>query len=161
MKENHIIELIESVPLANLTNEQLVMVRAHSEACESCSRAYEAARLSTLAIKERVAVDFEPSPFFQTRVMAALREQQARESVPAIVRLWKSARVLVSSMAVTTAALAALSFVVPANTASSNEETAALSAYSAEGVILGSSSDDQLTYEQVLSTIYSEEDEAK
>ena len=37
----------------------------------------------------------------------------------------------------------------------------ALSAYSAESVILGQGSDEQLTYEQVLSTIYADEDEAR
>ena len=90
--------------------------------------------------------------------MAALREQQAVESVPAMLRLWKSARALVSSMAVTTAALAVLSFVLP-GPAVADDQTA--SAYSAESVIMDQGSDEQMSYEQVLSTIYAEEDEAK
>jgi TctA family transporter len=53
-------------------------------------------------IKERAQAAIEPSPFFQTRVMAAWREQQAVESVPAIMRLWRSSRALVSSMALAT-----------------------------------------------------------
>jgi hypothetical protein len=90
--------------------------------------------------------------------MAALREQQAVDSVPAMFRLWKSAKVLVSSMAVTTAALAVLSVALPG--APTGVEEQALSAYSAESVILGQASDD-LSYEQVLNAIYAEEEEAK
>jgi hypothetical protein len=56
-------------------------------------------------------------------------------------------------MALTTAALAALSFMVSAPaTTSVLDQTAA--APSAESVILGQDNDDQLTYEQVLNTIY-------
>jgi hypothetical protein len=61
-------------------------------------------------------------------------------------------------MAVTTAALAVLSFVLPAPAVAVDDQTA--SAYSAESVILGQGSD-ELSYEQVLSTIYAEEDEAR
>jgi hypothetical protein len=64
-------------------------------------------------------------------------------------------------MAVTTAALAALSFIVP-GPAMTTPETLALNSYSAEGVILDQSANDEtLTDEQLLNTIYSEEDEAK
>jgi anti-sigma-K factor RskA len=76
-----------------------------------------------------------------------------------MLRLWRSARALVSSMAVTTAALAALTFMLPAQTAPLADQTA--SALSAESVIMGQSSDDQMTYEQVLSTIYEDDDDAR
>jgi len=91
--------------------------------------------------------------------MAALREQREAESVPAFSRLWKSAKVLVSSMALTTAALGALTFLLPGTAAISDEQT--VSAYSAESVIMGQSADDQMTYEQVLSTIYADDDDAR
>ena len=91
--------------------------------------------------------------------MAAWREQQATESVPAIWRLWNSAKVLVSTMAVTTAALAVVSFMAPASTTPLTDQS--LSAYSAESVLMGQSSDDQMTYEQVLSTIYEDDDDAR
>ena len=90
--------------------------------------------------------------------MAALREQQAVDSVPAMFRLWKAARALVSSMAVTTAALGVLSFVLPGPAVAVEEQT--LSVYSAESVIMGQGND-ELSYEQVLSTIYAEEEEAR
>jgi hypothetical protein len=104
----------------------------------------------------RVAVQVEPSPFFATTVLARIREQQP-DNLPAMLRLWSSARYLVSSMALGTAALAVLSFVVPGPAVGNSEP--ATTVYSAESVILGD--EDELSYEQVLSTIYPEVDEAK
>src|ERR1043166_9896353 len=159
MKVEHIIEILDSAPLKSLSAEQLKIVQTHVRDCTSCESAYEAARVSSLVIKERAQNTMEPSPFFQTKVMAAWRERQALENIPVLSRLWKSAGALVSSMAVTTAALAALSFVIPAPISTSAEETA--TAYSAESVLLGQSSDDQMSYDQVLSTIYVDGDEGK
>jgi hypothetical protein len=156
MKDKHITEILDNTSIANLSEFELNEVRIHVKDCASCRDAYEAARLSAVIIKSRTQVTIEPSPFFQTRVMAALREQQAVDSVPAMFRLWKSARALVSSMAVTTAALAVLSFVLP-GPAVADDQT--VSAYSVESVIMDQGSD-ELSYEQVLSTIYAEEDEA-
>jgi hypothetical protein len=158
MKDKHIIEVLDDAPIDSLSESELSEIRVHTETCGSCRSAYEAARLSGLVLKKRAQATIEPSPFFQTRVMAALREQQAVENVPAMLRLWKSARALVSSMAVTTAALAALSFIVPAPVTSMVDQTASVDP--AESVILGQANDD-LTYEQVLSTIYADDDEAR
>jgi hypothetical protein len=153
MNDKHNTELLDNTPLASLSPGDREQIRSHADMCEPCRDAFAAAQLSAAVIKERAQLVTEPSPFFQTRVMAAWREQQATESGPALWRLWKSARALVSSMALTTAALAALSFMVsaPAKT-SVLDQTAA--APSAESVILGQDNDDQLTYEQVLNTIY-------
>jgi hypothetical protein len=160
MKEKHITEVLDDKSIASLSQSELDEVHAHAKDCESCRGAFEAAQLSALVLKNRAQSTIEPSPFFQTRVMAALREQQAVESVPAMLRLWNSARALVSSMAVTTAALAALSFLFPAAPATSPAEQTA-SVYSAESVILDQASEEQMSYEQVLSTIYDDEDEAR
>jgi hypothetical protein len=159
MKENHITEILESTPLRSLSDAEAKMVRAHAQVCEPCRRAYAAASISTLVIKERARQTIDPSPFFQTRVMAAWREQQATENVPAISRLWKSASALVSSMALATVALAALSFALPATQTVVPQETA--SAYSAESVIFDQGNEDQMSYGQVLNAIYQEDDEAK
>ena len=158
MKEKHVIEILDNASIARLSETELNEVHVHVRDCASCRKAYEAAQLSTVIVKSRAQVTIEPSPFFQTRVLAALREQQAVESVPAMVRLWKSARLLVSSMAVTTAALGVLSFVLPAPAVAGEDQT--VSAYSVESVMLGQGND-ELSYEQVLSTIYAEEDEAR
>ena len=159
MKVEHIIEILDSTSLKNLSPEQLEIVQIHIRDCMSCENAYQAAKVSSRLIKERAQTTVEPSPFFQTRVMAAWRERQAIENTPVLSRLWKSAGALVSSMAVTTAALAALSFVIPAPISTSADETA--TPYSAESVLLGQTSDDQMSYDQVLSTIYVDGDEGK
>ena len=158
MKDTHIIELIDNVSVASLSQTELDEVRAHARECDSCDAAFAAAQLSALVIKERAEVKIEPSPFFHTKVLAAVREQQALESVPAFVRLWNSARAVVSSMAVATIALAALTFVVPEPATALQEQTASVDA--AESVIFDQG-DDQLSYEQVLAAIYEEEDEAR
>lgn len=159
MKDEHIIEILDSASFVSLTEEQLVVVREHTQICVDCAETYRAVMISSVVIKERVQVTVEPSPFFQTKVLAALREQQAAENVPVLSRLWKSAGVLVSSMAVTTAALAALSFMVPSPVTPVSEQTA--TAYSAESVLLDQTNEEQMSYEQVLSTIYAEDNEAK
>jgi anti-sigma-K factor RskA len=159
MKDKHIIDVLDSTSIASLSESELSEIQAHAQECVSCRKAYEAARLSATVLQSRAQTKIEPSPFFQTRVMAAWREQQAVESVPALLRLWRSSRALVSSMAVTTAALAALTFMLPAQTPPLSDQTA--SALSAESVIMGQSNDDQVTYDQVLSTIYQDDDDAR
>jgi anti-sigma-K factor RskA len=157
--DKHITEILDKASIAALSESELSEVRAHVLECMSCHDAYEAARLSAVVLKTRAESTIEPSPFFQTRVMAALREQQAVESVPAMLRLWRSSKALVSTMAVTTAALAVVSFMQPSQTTPVADQTA--SAFSEYAVIMGQDADDQLNYEQVLSTIYQDEDEAK
>src|SRR4029453_5630401 len=157
MNNSHIIDILDSAPLLNLDEAQLISVRNHIQTCASCAQAYEAATILSRVIHQRVTVEVEPSPFFATTVLAKLREQQA-ENVPVMLRLWRSASFLLSSMALTTAPLAVVSFVVPGPATGSTETT--VSAYSAESVILGDE-EDQLSYEQVLSTIYPEQEEAK
>jgi anti-sigma factor ChrR (cupin superfamily) len=158
MKQNHIIELLESGPHSSLTENEVLAISTHVKVCPDCRQAYEAARLSTLLIKERAAETMEPSPFFQTRVLAAWRERQASDNVPAFWRLWNTDGALVSSMALTTAALAALSFLAPVAGTSQNT-TADLSPDSAEAVVFNQDqSDDQMTDDQVLKAIYADDE---
>jgi hypothetical protein len=158
MKNNHIIEVIDTVSVASLSSSELDEVKAHARECAPCRSAFEAAQLCASVLKERAQVTIEPSPFFQTRVLAAWRERQTVDTVPTFVRLWKSASALVSAMTVATLALAVVSFVSPEQATAVPEQT--VSAYSAESVIFDQG-DEQLSYEQVLNAIYEEEDEAK
>ena len=156
MKNNHIIEILDNAPLRDLTEAQLVAVRTHVEGCSDCAGAYKAATVASHMVQARAAIEIEPPPFFATKVIAGVRAQQA-ENVPVMLRLWRSANYLVSSMAITTAALAVFSFVIPTPATNLSETTATV--YSAESVILGD--EEELTYDQVLSTIYAEEEEAR
>jgi hypothetical protein len=157
MKDKHITEVLDNAALASLSQSELAEIRAHAQDCTACASALAAAQVSAVMIKERAQVVIEPSPFFQTRVMAAWREQQAVEGVPAILRLWRSSRALVSSMALATVALGALSLMISAPATVTLDQTAS-SAYSAESVILGQD-DDQLSYDQVLNAIYTNDED--
>lgn len=159
MKDKHIINLLESAPLAELSKSDLAEVRAHVAECAGCHQAFEAAQIAALMLKERSAETFEPSPFFHTRVMATLRERQTTNEW-AWSRMWRAAGALASSMAATVAALAVLTFVIPSPNTTVTPETTALSAYSAEELILNyGDSDDQVSDGQVLTTLYEAEED--
>ena len=157
MNDKHIIEMLDNAALDSLSPGELGEIRAHARECKPCGDAFAAAQVSAVVMKERAQVAIEPSPFFQTRVMAALREQQAAESVPALLRLWRSSRALVSSMALSTAALAVLSFVISAPARTALDQTAS-AGLSAESVILDQDTD-ELTYEQVLTALYIDDED--
>jgi hypothetical protein len=156
MNDKHITEVLDNAALASLSQSELSEIRAHARECKPCGDAFAAAQMSAAVMRERAQVVIEPSPFFQTRVLAALREQQATESVPAFWRLWNSSRALVSSMAFSTVALAVLSFMFSAPATTTLDQT--VSVLSAESVILGQEAD-ELTYEQVLNAIYTDDED--
>lgn len=163
MRDEHIISLIESAPLASLSESDLTAIRAHTDHCSGCLRAFQAAQVSTLLLKERASETFEPSPFFHTRVMATLRERQAGGALAplwTLGRLWRSAGALASTMVASVAALAVLTFVIPGNeTVPAFQPVSSLAHnYSAEEVILDETAqaEDQLSDDQLLNTIYGE-----
>ena len=159
MKEEHIIDVLERSALAALSEGELNTIREHSSNCVACAQAYEAAQLATLLVRQRAAETVEPSPFFQTRVMAAWRERQVSNSP---LRMWKAAKALVSAMAATVATLSVLTLIVPMDTGTELQPVAA-NTYSAEELILDqdSSSPEQISDEQVLTTLYAADDNEK
>ncbi|HVQ40119.1 MAG TPA: hypothetical protein VMS31_21445 [Pyrinomonadaceae bacterium] len=162
MNKNHIINLIESAPLASLSESDLEAVREHARECLDCGRAFVAAQISTLLLRERVVETFEPSPFFHTRVLATLRERETSGGLWAWTKVWRAAGALASSMVATVAALAVLTFVIPGGqTVVGTQEMTALNAYSAEEVLLDQSeaANEQVSEAQILSTLYGADDE--
>ena len=158
MKETHIISLLESVSFASLSEAEHVEIRTHIASCSDCERAYKVAMVSSSLLKEGEGEVFEPSPFFQTRVLAAVREQQAEPR--GWQRMWRAAGALVSSMTATVALLAVISFMVPGTP--STVEATAVNRYFAEDVILDQQeiAQEQPSDAEVLSTLYqAEEDE--
>jgi hypothetical protein len=167
MRDEHIINIIENAPLSNLSESELANIRAHTGQCAECGRAFEAAQISQLLLRERVAETLEPSPFFQTRVLAALRERQAAGEVSAFRRLWNATGALVSSMAATVVALVVLTVFAPGTQPTSGAQevaSTAYSSYSAEEVLFDQSDAtaadaEQMSYGQVLSTLYESDDD--
>src|ERR1044072_9492139 len=111
MKDEHIISLLENGPFAELSEDDLVTIRLHVGDCDGCLSAYEAAQVSRLLLHERVAIEFEPPPFFHTRVLATLRERQVTSW--SFSKVWRPGVALASSMAAAVALLAVLTFAMP------------------------------------------------
>src|ERR1044071_1105192 len=157
MKQNHIIDIIDNQPISALSGSDRAIIQSHIDGCTACQSAYEAALLSAALLKEH-ADEAEHSaananPFFQTRVLAAWREQQSAGAW-SLQRLWNATGAIIASMAATTAALAVLTFVAPGADAT-DQQTALLVPYSAEAVVLEQDRDDnQMTNDQVISAIY-------
>ena len=163
MKDKHIISLLEEMPLTDLSETEMTVIRSHTIVCDDCRQAFEASQVTVMLLKERAAETVEPSPFFHTRVLARLRERQA-ESVWAWQRIWRAAGALASSMAVTVAALAVLTLALPEPQMPVGfETTAALNTYSAEQLLLeeGEAIDAQATEGFLFSTVYAAEEEVK
>jgi hypothetical protein len=161
MRDQHIISRIENTPFASLSQDDLLAIQVHTEHCSDCLRAFQAAQISALLLKERAAEEFEPSPFFHTSVLATLRERQAVNDSWAWSRLWRAAGALASSMVATVAALAVLTFVIPGEVPSANQQVSSFyNGYSAEEVLLNQNEqpDEPATDAQVLNTIYEEEE---
>ena len=158
---DHIISLIENAPLASLSPSDLTAIRRHTDDCVDCRQAFEAAQISMLLLRERAAETFEPSPFFHTRVLATLRERQLAGGQWAWSRVWGAAGALASSMVLTVAALAALTFIPGSQIISGPQETS-LNSYSAEEVLLGQGEalNGQVSEGQILTTLYGADDEA-
>lgn len=160
MGDTHVINILDEKPLTAFSESELGSIRAHIADCVDCARAFKAAQLSELLIKERVAQSaadaLNANPFFQTRVLAAWREQRGQRW--SFGRLWKATGALVSSMVVTTAALAALTFIVPAEEAT--PAPIAVASTSAESVMFDEGQD-EMTNEQALNAIYYDEEEAR
>ena len=161
MREGHVKDTLDRTPLAALGERELAAIRSHAEACGECARAYAAARVAASLLEARASEAFEPSPFFQTRVLAALRERQAAGEAWSLGRLWKAAGLLVSSMAATVAVLLALTFVGPQQ--ATPQVASAADAPTAEDVIFdqGAATDGQVSYDQVLNTLYGADDGAE
>jgi len=150
--------MLDETPLSSLGEAELEGARAHAEGCADCRRAFDAAQVSSSMLKARAAEAFEPSPFFQTRVLAQLRERRAAEEGWTLARLWKSAGLLVSSMAATVAALAVFTFVAPQQEVNAQGLGGP---YTAESVILDESDagEEQMTDGQVFTTLYESDEE--
>ena len=162
MGDEHIISLIENTSLAKLSENDLAVIHAHTQECSDCFRAVEAAQVSLLLLKEHATVQFEPSPFFHTRVLATLRERQAVNDVWAFSRLWRAAGALASSMVATVAALAFLTFVIPdTQVATISQASPNANGYSAEEVILDQAQSDEVSDGQLLTTIYDGDEETR
>jgi hypothetical protein len=154
MKENHIVNLLESRSLGNLTVVELEMVKAHTAACSECLLAYQAAQASLLLLQERASVIVEPPPFFQTKVMAAIREQKLAPKRLGFLHVWQTARPLVASMGAFVVMLLALTFFNSFEPPTEPSDLASLNDGVPEWVVDSDDAADEMTDSQALTVLY-------
>lgn len=162
MKESHIITIIEQRCVGGLCEAEITEIEIHVADCADCRRAYKAAQVSDRLVRARAAETIEPSPFFNTRVMAALRERELSPELPALLRMWKAAGSLVSAMAAVVVILIGLTVFGTGTDPQlpPTEMAVSQSMFSPEYVVFeqGEGADDSLAYDQVLTTVYDSED---
>jgi hypothetical protein len=157
VKGNHIISLLEERPLGSLSASELDIVKAHTAGCSNCLRAYEAAQASSWLLQERVSARVEPTAVFQTKVMAAIKEQSPKRLE--FWKVWQTARPLVVSMGVLVLMLVALLFLADSfQLQTGPSHLASISDDSPEQVLLDrDEGDDNISSSQALTIIYAPE----
>ena len=99
MKSEHILDILDKQRFDELSIAEKNLIENHSAECPSCSVAYKSARISSVLLTTSVAQNFEPSPFFHTRVLANLREKEiVKTPFFAISRLWRASASLIALM---------------------------------------------------------------
>ena len=159
MQDNHIVKMLEKKPFSALSQDEFVVIKAHIAECPGCLHTYESAKVTEILIRARTAELATPSPFFKTRVMAAIRERQLSPELPAIVRMWRAAGALVSTLAMLVAILIGVTF-YNHGPDQQPEINVSENIYSLEYVEFGQPdfADYGVAYDQVLGTIYDSED---
>lgn len=87
----HILDLLDEKPFAELTAEELRKIEHHCKTCLSCKQAFRAARISFELLQAKrteklVSQVLFASPFFHTRVIAALNQEKAK--ISQVFTLW-------------------------------------------------------------------------
>ncbi|MBA2605691.1 MAG: hypothetical protein H0U96_02340 [Acidobacteria bacterium] len=156
MKNRHIKKIIDQSGFANLSDKDLAVINAHITDCQACRQAFQAARISSVLLRAQ-SVDNAtvPSPFFQAKVLNALREKQnSIKEVGAFLRWWQASAMMIGLMLMLVAVLAALTVVAPFSSA--GETQAGMSnfnLYSTDAVIFNQRLAPDLTTEQVFQVL--------
>lgn len=160
MKDRHILEILDDQRFADLDGAALENARAHAAECADCRPAFEAARVSAALLDARAeAPAVEPSAFFQTKVLAAIREKQnLRKPIAAFWRWWQASYPLVGSMLFIVVTLAVLILLAPPS--KTEPPVATYNLYSTDSVILNQKPPRSITTEQALEVIYTERRDA-
>jgi len=159
MKHEHIILLLDSDRFGNLRGDELLQIETHSNQCDGCRRAFMAAKAAAELLKARAAETIEPTPFFSTRVMALIREEEKTTPLLDLATIWNSARGFVFSTVSVLVLLMGLTLLMPGP----GDQVTAFSqnSYSTEGVMFGdeaSPADESPSNEQVMDVVFTGEE---
>lgn len=156
----HIIDILENSRFKDLSKEELTMIESHAKSCADCSRAYQAAKVSLIMLETRAEEVFEPSPFFQAKVMNAWKQQQNVPVVNKFWQMWQDAKLLISGLAAAVLLLAVLTFLAPMLAGNSELLTTNDDYYSAGAVFFNQpESTEDLTEAEAFSQIYDESED--
>jgi predicted anti-sigma-YlaC factor YlaD len=160
MRDRHILEILDRAGFAELSADELETVRAHSIECPNCRQAFDAARVSSVLLKKRAgAPAIEPSAFFQSKVLHAIREKQnLRTPIETFRRWWQASYAMVCSMLLIVITLAVLTLLAPRG--NTEQAVSNYNLYSTDSVILNQNPPRSITTEQALEVIYTERRDA-
>jgi hypothetical protein len=163
MKNKHIRDLLDGERSGRFTAAEQAMVDAHVVECADCKAYYLIAVASTELLKERAAQTIEPSPFFATRVMAAVRERMSEPDPLSLGNLWRAARGMVVGMAGVILVLGGLTFAdLVGGNSNQTPAVAGLNPDSAENIVFQDDHYQNLKYDptnaQVYQTVFGPED---
>jgi predicted anti-sigma-YlaC factor YlaD len=156
MKSRHITKILDRTAFAKLSKHDLAIINAHANHCAGCRQAFEAARVSSVLLKTSSAENAPvPSPFFQAKVLNALREKQnIVKSINAFGRWWQASAVSVLFMLVTLGVLVGLTIFAPSHLEDTQAGKSNFNLYSTDRVIFNQKPPREMTNEQVLQVIY-------
>lgn len=159
MPDTHIITMLEEKAFDSLSGDDITSVKSHIAICDECKSAYDAARIAAGLIQARTVEMVDVGPFFKSRVMAAIKGNRLSPEEAPLVRMWRSARALVSTMALLLVVLAGITiFSASPDSQVGLTVAASQNLYSPEYVESGDLGDNELATDQVVSTIYDLED---
>ncbi len=155
MNNQHILEILDEKRFDDFGGDELENIQSHCARCSPCRQSFEAARISSVLLKVRAENPaIEPSPFFQAKMMNALRaKQNLRKPIAAFRRWWQASSVLVCSMLLLVFAFVALTLLAPKS--NTDEAVSTYNLYTTDSVILNQKPRN-LTTEQTLEVIYTE-----
>jgi anti-sigma factor RsiW len=100
--------LLEDFLAGKLSGAEAEQLAAHLHSCAACRGAVEAARQSTLLLRESLVPVQDPGPFFAKRVMTLIRAEEGRRALAGAI--WRPLETLAWRLALTAAI--ALAFLV-------------------------------------------------
>ncbi|GIU81348.1 MAG: hypothetical protein D6687_06925 [Acidobacteria bacterium] len=148
----HITEILDEKPFAELTAEELQTIKAHCKACLSCENAFRAALISFELLQAKRMEQAMPSPFFHTRVLAAINRERTKVS-QVFTLWWRASAPIIALLLLFVISLLGLTIMLP----SSEDEFSTSEIISTEMAITDKRQASELTNDEVFRAIYGNE----
>jgi len=164
MSTKHIIKILDEADVSTLSSEDIKRISAHTAVCQNCRSAFQAARISSVLLKNSVVNDSPaPMPFFQAKVLNAWREKQnLPQPIAAFRRWWQASAAMVCAMILMVGGLISFSIMMPDSNSFANQTAISnYNLYSADSIILNQKTPGDLTTEQAFEVLESSRSNGK